>query len=134
MDDWLPIDLPGQPRKFVERRKRKDWVVRSVTAVTVLGWICAFVALLLIDRASPAQENFITRLLDVNVVSYWNTALLRGAFAAILTSFVVCVLGIILNAVRHRRKTDRFNKLLITICIASTVLLALFLIIFYRFL
>ena len=134
MDDWLPIDPQGQSRKFVERRKKKDWVVQSVTVVTVLGWIGAFIALLLIDRASPAQENFITRFLDVNVVSFWNTALLRGAFIAISASFIVCVAGIVLNATRHRRKTDRYNKLLIAISIASTVLLVLYLVNFYRYL
>ena len=134
MDDRQTTNIPGQPRKYVERRKRQDWVVRSVTIIAVLGWILAFIALLLIDRASPAQANFITRFLSIDVVSYWNSTLLRGAFAATLASFVACIIGFILNAARHRRKTDRFNKLLIAISIASTVMFALYLIIFSRYL
>ena len=134
MNDRSPVGLPGQPRKYVERRKKQDWVVRSVTAVAALGWFSAIIALLLIDKASPAQENFFTRFLDINVVSYWNISLLRWAFAATLISFLVCVVGLILNATRHRRKTDRYNKLLITISIISTVLFLLYLIFFSRYL
>jgi len=134
MDDRRSNDQPDQPRKFVERRKKKDWVVRSVTAIAVLGWICALVSLLLIDRASPAHENFITRFLSVSVVGYWNSTFLRGAFVATLASFVVSIVGFILNASRHRRKTDRYNKLLITICALSTVVFVLYLVNFSRYL
>ena len=138
MDDRRIPDLPeallGQQRKFVDRRKRKDWVVRSVTIVAALGWILALTALLLIDRASPAQEDFITRFLNVSVVSYWDTALLRGAFAAIIASFIICVVGLILNATRQRRKTDRYNKLLIALSIASVVMLVLYLVFFSGYL
>ena len=134
MDDRKTINIPGQPRKYVERRKKQDWVVRSVSVIAVIGWILAFIALLFLDRASPLQENFITRFLSVNVVSFWNTSLLRSAFAAILASFIACVVGFVLNASRHRRKSDRFNKLLIAIGVASTVMLVLYLINFSRYL
>ena len=130
----MPGQLPWQPRKLVERRKKQDWVVRSVTVVASLGWLLAVVALLLIDRASPAQENFITRLLSVNIVGYWDRTLLRSAFAMTLASVVVCIVGFIFNATRHRRKTDRYNKLLISICIVSVVLLVLFLVNYSRYL
>ena len=127
-------DLPWPPRRYTERRKKQDWVVRSVTIIAVLGWICAMVALLLIDRASPAQENLLTRLLNVTVVSYWNTSLLRSAFIAVLASFVISIAGFFLNMSRHRRKTDKYNKLLITICILSTIILVFFLVSFYKYL
>ena len=127
-------DLPWPPRRYTERRKKQDWVVRSVTIIAVLGWICAMVALLLIDRASPAQENLITRLLNVTVVSYWNTSMLRGAFVAVLASFVISIAGFFLNMSRHRRKTDKYNKLLITICILSTVIFVFYMVSFFRYL
>ena len=128
------INLPGQPVKYEDRRKKADWVVRSVTIVAAIGWVLALFALLLVDRASPIGDNFITRFLDITVVSYWNTSLLRVAFAMTLASLVVCVAGVILNAARHRRKTDRYNKLLISITVASSVLFALYLIFFARYL
>ena len=133
-DDKFSTELPIPPRKYVDRRKKQDWVVRSVTIIAVLGWISALVALLLIQRASPLQENFITRILSVDVASYWNSAMLRGAFIAILASFLISVIGFVFNLSRHRRKTDRYNKLLITIGVLSTVILVLFLVLFSRYL
>jgi len=132
--DRRSADSPGQPGKHNERRKKQDWIVRSVTLITILGWICALVALLLIDRASPSHENLFTRFLNVNVASYWNSTLLRGAFIAILASFLVSVIGFIFNASRQRRKTDRYNKLLIIIGIASTVVLVFYLVNFSAYL
>ena len=133
-DDWGTTILSNDQRKYVERRKRKDWVVRSVTVIAILGWICALLALIFIDRASPAEENFITRLLGVTVISYWNSTLLRWAFAATLGSFASCLVGFVLNATRHRRKTDRYNKLLIFISIASAVIFVIFLVNFSGYL
>ena len=124
----------GERRRSSDRRKKQDWVVRSVTIIAALGWILALTALMMIDRASPAQEDLFTRVFDVTVVSYWNTSLLRSAFAATLASFVVCVIGIIANIARHRRKTDRFNKLLITISAVSTVIFVLYLVNYSQYL
>ena len=139
MSDMKPTgsnsgDLPEQPRKFVERRKKSDWVVNSVTIVAILGWISALVALLLLDRSSPAHENFITRFLSVSVVSFWDTTLIRGAFAAVLASVIVSVVGFFLNATRHRRKTDRYNKLLISIGVVSIIIFVFYLINFGSYL
>jgi len=133
-NDQMPINLPVRAQKFVERRKRPNWIVRIVTTIAVLGWIGVFVALLFIDRAAPAQENFITIYLGQTVVGYWKQSMLRGAFAATLASFVASILGMILNVAFHRRKTDRYSKLLIAVTIASAILLVLYLIYFSRYL
>ena len=60
--------------------------------------------------------------------------MLKGAFAAVLVSVLVCILGIVLNIAFHRRKTDRYSKMLIIITVASVVLLVIFLINFAAFL
>ncbi|MCL2125660.1 MAG: hypothetical protein FWH33_06700 [Oscillospiraceae bacterium] len=133
-DEQDPIDLPLPTRKYVERRKKQDWVVRSVTIIAIIGWISALFAFLLIQRASPLHENFITRILNVDVASYWNSAMLRGAFIAILVSFLISLIGFLFNMTRHRRKTDKYNKLLITIGVLSVIVLVVFLVLFARYL
>jgi len=133
-DEQRPINLPVKAQKFVDRRKRPNWIVRIVSVIAVLGWAGVVAAFLLIDRASPAQENFITRFLQVNVASYWNTSLLRWAFAATLVSVVACILGMILNVAFHRRKTDKYSKLLITITAVSIVVVVFFLLNFAAYL
>ena len=132
--DWGPAFSLDQSRVFVERRKKTDWVVRSVTIIAVLGWFAALLALLFIQRARPAEGTFVTLHYGVDVVGYWSASLLRWAFIATLFSFAACLIGFIFNAARHRRKTDRFNKLLIGISIASTVIFVVFLVSFSQYL
>ena len=116
-----------EQRPYVDRRKRPDWLVRSATIATALGWISAISAIVMLDGAAPAGESFYTRIFDVPVISQWNSSMLRWAFAAILASLFASALGMVLNATRQRRKTDKYNKLLIALCAVSAVLLALFL-------
>ncbi|MCL2046594.1 MAG: hypothetical protein FWG88_09455 [Oscillospiraceae bacterium] len=132
--DRTPVTLPGQQRAFVERRRKQDWVVKSATVIAILGWAGTMIALLLIDRAAPAQENFITRFLKLDIISTWNTSMLRWAFITALASFLTCVVGLILNATRQRRKTDKYNKLLITVSVISTVLLIFYMVNFFKYL
>ena len=115
-------------RPYVDRRKRPDCVVRSVTVVAVLGWLGAITALVLLDRARPAEADLFTRLLDITIESSWNTSMLRWSLTLILASFVATSVGFILNATRKKRKTDKYSKLLITLGALSIVFIAVFLI------
>ena len=133
MEKRRRISLPGEPVEYAERRRKKDWVVRSVSVIAAIGWFLSLLSLLLIDRASPQQQNFLTRFLDIRVVSSWNSAMLRIAFAMVLASCVTCIIGFILNAARHRRKSDRYSKLLITVSIVSAVMFVLYLVFFARY-
>ena len=134
LGDW-GLDTPTvTTRQYVERRKKTDWVVRAVTIIAALGWFCALAALLFIQRARPVEGTFVTLHYGQEVVGYWSSSLLRGAFVATLVSFATCVVGFILNATRHRRKTDRFNKLLIGVSIASAVILVVYLVNFSSYL
>ena len=129
----------GQPHQFVkrsgqDRRQKKDWVIRSVTVIAVIGWICAILALVLIDRATPSgQKSFFESFWDVRHIGM-NIAMLWWAFIATLASFVISLAGFIFNAARHRRKTDRYSKLLIGIGIASTIIFVVFLVSFSGYL
>jgi hypothetical protein len=123
-----------QQRQYVDRRKKPDWVVRSVTIVTLFGWIGAMIALALSYLGAPKDDaignaiNAINPNIGAGGSIPMKIGLLRGAFIAIMVSFVVCALGFILNITRHRRKTDKYNKLLITLGIVSIVFIAAFLI------
>ena len=121
-----------EARKSYERRRKKDWVVRSVNVVAVIGWVCAVAALLILDRAKPAAESIFTRLrTNPAAAGSWDASLLNIAFTAILISFFVCLAGLFINMARSRRKTDRFNKSIITLGVVSLILIAVFVFNFY---
>lgn len=123
-----PQTPPGQ-RKFVERRRKKDWVVRSVGIIAAIGWICALAALIYADQAKPGTESFLTRLTNVSVRKYWDTTMLNISFKALLVSFFTCLIGLLINMTRHRRKTDRFNKPIIILGITTFIAIIIFFII-----
>jgi len=109
--------------------------MRSVTIVTLVGWIGAIVALALYYIGTPKDSggigDYLRSHFKLNVgatTGFLNNGLLKGAFASVVVTFVVCAVGFMLNLMRHKRKTDRYNKLLITLWIVSGILIIAFLI------
>ena len=134
MDNENRANNSGQPRQWVERSRKPDWVLRSVTIITLVGWLIAMAALALYYLGAP-KDNPIGDALDAirpNIGAGGSTSakpgLLTGTFIAILASCFACIVGFILNVTRHKRKTDRYNKLLITLSGVSLVFLVFFLI------
>ena len=106
-------------RPFVDRRKKPDWVSRSASAVAVLGWLLAFVSVLMLDRARPLTGDLWSNIFGETVVSSWNTALLLWSLIAIFASLIACCIGLFFNKARQKRKTDRYSKLLVVLSVFS---------------
>ena len=132
--DFADIEIDKATGAPNERRKRPDMISRGVTAITILGWLGAAVSIVFLELARPAGENILLRLLDVTVVSSWDSSKLIWAYSAIMLSLVASVFGLIFNAVRLRRKADRYNRLLIVLCAVSVILIILFLVSYSRYL
>ena len=113
---------------FENRRRRPDWVARGIMIVTVLGWLCAIVSIVLLELARPAGENLFAGLFEVTNVSQWDITMLIWAYSAIMLSLATSALGLVFNTTRLRRKSDRYNKLLIILCGVSALLVILFLV------
>lgn len=126
MKTTVLLEDSNNQREYAERRHKKDWVVRSVNIIAVIGWLCAFVSLMLIDQAKPEIEDFFSRLLNHRVRDYWDVALLRIGVGALTVSFVTCVTGFFVNMIRHRRKTDRYNKSIIILAAITFIMLIVF--------
>ena len=117
----------------VERRRKSDWITRGITAVTVIGWLCAVLSVVLLEMARPDGEGFFAGLFNVTDVSRWDISMIMLAYTAIMLSLFTSVTGLIFNTVRLRRRADRYNKLLIVLCGISAVLVLLFLLNYARY-
>ena len=115
------------PRKFVERRQKKDWVTRMVPFFSAVGWIAAFITILFLDRAKPQQANLFTRIFNTPINNAWNASLLRIVLITLIAVFVVCVTGLLFNMSRHRRKGDRYNRSVLVLGILSLCGILMFL-------
>lgn len=115
-------------RPVNDRRRKKDWVSRAVPIISIIGWATAIFALFLLDRASPPMDNFFSRFFGVTLRTAWNASLLRTALVILILVFVVCVVGFLFNMTRMRRKSDKYNKSIITLGILALVGIVFFLI------
>jgi type III secretory pathway component EscU len=134
--EHMPKTHRNQPpkRRFTERRKKKDWIVRTVTIMSIIGWLAVAVMFLLLDRAIPSKSRFSYTFFDAPALSPWNTAMLRISLIVLIFVLFVSIVGFIFNAARLRRKTDRVSKPLITLFVLSLISLIVYWLVFAKFL
>jgi hypothetical protein len=78
-----------------------------------------FVALFIIDRARPEEENMFTKSANVSVRSTWNLELFHYLFYLMIFRLCISIIGIVINSRRHHRSDDRFRYILIILGIIS---------------
>ena len=127
-------------RPTTERRGRKpNWYSRIATIIATAGWLSAVISLVLIDRAQPPGETILTRIarerqgVAAPPLVGWDASMLRVALIALIASLVACGLGLLLSNLRMKRKSDRQNKLLISLSIVSVFMTVIFLVFFARY-
>ncbi|MCL2015763.1 MAG: hypothetical protein FWG68_05895 [Defluviitaleaceae bacterium] len=100
----------GRADSFEERRKQADLVTKLATILAVVSWGIIIAAFLLIDAASPVQENLLTRLFAQEAVrDVWDIVFIRVTIIMLVVSFIVCVAAFLFNKMRMRRKTDHYK-------------------------
>lgn len=115
------------PQGDNRRKPKKDWVSAFVTLSSGIGWVGAFVIVLMLDRASPARETFWDRITGNPVRSYWNTQMLRWSLAVIIVVFAICLIGLACNGARMSRKGDRIYPPLVVLTVLCGLGIGIFL-------
>lgn len=100
-------------KRPLDRRRKPDMVIRLVHMISLAGWTLVIISSFLTINAKPEQTNMFYKIFNVPVRAYWNTTLLGDVFVLLIFLFVLSLVGILLNATRQRRKTDKLNKSLI---------------------
>jgi len=112
---------------FDDRRKQADWVVKMATILSVASWLTAMVVSIMIDQASPMRTTFIGNVWgESGVRTYWDTSLLPYALTFLIIAFCCCVGAFIFNAMRMRRKSDRFRKSIIITGVLTLIAIFIF--------
>lgn len=107
--------MSEQKEVFIEKRKGPDAVIKAVWWVVGISWALIIAAITFTDQAKPRSESFFDRLFHVKVRDYWDEYLLRYAFYLFVLNLTVCIIGFVLNMLRHKRKTDRISKSIIVL-------------------
>ncbi len=102
-----------------DRRRGADFWTKALRWLGVFGWFVMFVALFIIDRAKPEEENMFTKAANVSVRKTWNQELIQYLFYLMIFGLCISVIGIVINSRRHHRADDRFRYILIILGIIS---------------
>ena len=107
----IPRGKDGLPRRE-RRKKRSDVFINAAAVSSVLAWVAIVIALPILLEARPSSgvTIFATLLQFAVEPTNWNNSLLRTVFVLLISALGISALGIALNLLRHRRKTDRFRK------------------------
>jgi fumarate reductase subunit C len=108
-------------RPFIEKRRKPDALIRLVTVISTIGWFMVMICSAITIYAKPEQTNMFYQMFNVPLRSRWNYSLLDIVFILLIFLFILSIFGIIMNAMRQRRKTDKMNKSLIFQAVMSLV-------------
>jgi L-asparagine transporter-like permease len=100
-------------RGSTDRRRKPDGIIKLVTLTSTIGWIMIILCSMLIIYAKPEQTNMFFKMFNIHTRDYWNYSLLNIVLMLLTFLLILSLIGILMNALRHRRKTDRINKSLI---------------------
>lgn len=96
-----------------DRRRGRDIGTRLLQMLTMISGILFFIVLIILFTTEmiSGYSGYRTRFgtYDVN----WRSSLLQTAFFIMIAQAVISLTGVILNAVRYKRKNDRFHTVLL---------------------
>jgi nitric oxide reductase large subunit len=113
-----------------ERRKQPDWMIKGSTILNVISWFLTAIAILIIDIASPNQENMFTHYFGGVERNVWNDGFILMAYITLVLSVVSCLTAFTFHIMRKRRKAD---KIKISIFVIGGITIAIFIIFVFRF-
>jgi len=113
-----------------DRRKGPDALTKWVKYSGIISWILIAATLFITLIAKPGFESYMDESFHIKLQKDWNASLMRYAFVLLILLFFFCMVSIIINLMRSRRKSDRFNKTLILNAASSLAGIILYLLFF----
>lgn len=120
----------GKKEINLDLRSKPDFVTKSIAKFSVLCWCLTLGALIITCLAIPVVRTFLNITFSLDLTHEWSKTLYRIDFYCLAAIFLVSGLGLILNSIRHRRRTDHYDIPLIYFLIFSAVCIVGYLIFF----
>ncbi len=102
-----------------ERRSGPDVWFKMISWLSVIGWVLMLISLVLFDLAKPHMITFFDRFFHVSGVSIWDYQMTLYIFYIMIFGVILSVIGLLINAKRHRRKRDRYSLSLVLLGVVS---------------
>ncbi len=101
--------------KIRNRRRGPDFVIKCINFTALVCWILIFFIFVMVSMSKPPAGSYMGKSLGKN----WDMEVLQYGFYLMFPLMIMGVVGLIINATRHQRKTDTFNKSLIISLVLS---------------
>ncbi len=116
---YIPAEDPYHEPIPVDRRRRRDALSRVIAWISATSWGIAVFAIGFLALAQPNSEVGATFRIayDKSI----DMPLVEISFYLMVFAGLLCIIGLIFNFFRHKRKTDRFSKSLIIMGVISII-------------
>lgn len=113
-----------------DRRRGPDALVKWVKYSGIVSWVLIAVILFITLIAKPNYESYMNDSFHIRLQDAWDVQMIQFAFLLLVLLFFFCMISIVINLLRYRRKSDRFNKTLILNAVAALIGIILYIFIF----
>lgn len=110
--------------KRVERRSGSDALMKVMLWLGLTGWFLMLIALLVLDKAKPQHMENMMGSVDSRSSYFsfgWNDELLNYVFVLMVLGFFASLIGLFINNMRHRRRSDSYRVHLIFLLLMSGI-------------
>jgi hypothetical protein len=122
--------MGGKKDINLDLRSKPDLITKSIGKFPVICWSLTFGALIITCLAIPVVRTFLNSTFSLNLKLEWSKLLYHIDFYILAVIFLISGLGLYLNSIRNRRRTDQYNPSLIYFLVLSAVCIAGYLIFF----
>ncbi len=106
--------------KVQNRRRGPDALSKAIQFFSILSWLFIFLLLIFFSMAKPRFQGFGRGMSAVQAGS-WNTFFLDSILYVLILQFVICIVGLLINANRMKRKSDQLSKSLVFFAVMSLI-------------
>jgi hypothetical protein len=122
--------MAGKKEINLDLRSEPDLITKSISKFSLICWCLTLGALILAGLALPTVRIFLSNVLNLSLKTNWSKILYHVDFFILAAIFIISGLGLFLNSIRHRRRTDQYDTSLVYFLILSAICIVGYLIFF----
>jgi hypothetical protein len=111
----------GKKEINLDLRSKPDLVAKSIAKFSMVCWCLILGAIIITCLALPVVRNFLNITFSFDLTPQWSKSLFNIDFYLLIAIFLISGIGITLNSIRHRRRTDHYDVSLIYFLILSAI-------------
>lgn len=116
---------PTPPQK--NRRKGPDWILHSLSILSLIGWVAFVIALGITHMAKPEFNSGLVRYWGISIRDYWHPELTPQLMYLLWWCCGISLLSLLVNRIRLRRADDRLRyNILILLSMSAAMLTYLY--------